>query len=94
MPWRQGRRCPAGTSPRTRRDRPARHARGDGRRARAPAEAARPLRRSRAAAGHSPHATPLRVSQDLGGMQPPLHLLHHPHHARQTTKLSNGASSF
>ena len=51
---------------------------------RAPAAAARPVRRPRAAAGHQADAAPLRVSEDLRGLQPPLQLLHHPVDARRS----------
>ena len=51
--------------------------------ARAPAQAARSVHRSRSAAGHQAHAEALRVPEDLRGLQPPLHLLHHPLDARR-----------
>ena len=57
--------------------------RSDGRGARAPAEAARSVRRPRAAAGHQAHAAALRVPQDQRRLQPPLHVLHHPVDARR-----------
>ena len=71
---------------------PARtHAGGDARRARAPAEAARSLHRSRAAAGHQAHAAALRLSQDRRRLQPPLHLLHHPVDARRSRVAARSA---
>ena len=47
------------------------------------AEAARPVRRPRAAAGYQAHADALRLPQDQRGLQPPLHVLHHPLDARR-----------
>ena len=67
-----------------RRDRTARDRRGDGRRASAPAEAARPVHRSRPCAGDQAHAAALRVSQDQRGLQSPLHVLHHSVDARRS----------
>ena len=54
-----------------------------GGRARGRAADARPVPRSRAAAGHQADAAALRVSEDLRGLQQPLHLLHHPEAARR-----------
>jgi ribosomal protein S12 methylthiotransferase len=53
-----------------------------GYRASAPAQAARPVFRSGAAAGHAPDAGPLRLPEDFRRLQPQLHLLHHPVAAR------------
>ena len=51
-------------------------------------EAARSLRRSGAAAlrhrRRQAHAAPLRLFEDQRRLQPPLHLLHHPEHARRS----------
>ena len=66
-----------------RRHRPARHAGGDEGGARAPAKAARSLHRPGSAAGHQAHAAALRLPEDLRGLQPPLHVLHHPLDARR-----------
>ncbi|CAA9412000.1 MAG: Ribosomal protein S12p Asp88 (E. coli) methylthiotransferase, partial [uncultured Ramlibacter sp.] len=65
-------------------DRPARHAGSDGCRARPPAQAARPLHRPGAGGGHQAHAEALRLPEDQRGLQPPLHLLHHPLDARRS----------
>ena len=46
-------------------------------------QAARPVRRPGAAAGHQAHADALRLSQDHRRLQPPLHVLHHPVDARR-----------
>ncbi len=77
---REGRRPvrPRRASEGARGDGPARHGGGAGGRPRAPAAAARSLRRPRAAAGGQAHAVPLRVSQDQRRLQPSLHVLHHP----------------
>ena len=66
------------------RHRTARGGRSDGRRARAPSQAARSVRRPRAAAGDQAHAAPLRVPQDQRRLQPSLHVLHHPGDARRS----------
>ena len=85
LPRREGRRrlrarrAPEGA----RGHRPARDRRGDVGGARAPAEAARPVRRPRPAAGDPAHAEALRVPEDQRGLQPPLHVLHHPVDARR-----------
>ena len=68
------------------RHRPACDAGGDGRGAPARAQAARSLRRPGARGArrvprrrrHQAHAAPLRLPEDQRGLQPPLHLLHHP----------------
>ena len=91
LPRRQGgrgRRQPGApdASERPRGDRPARDRRGDGRGPRPRAQAARPVRRPRSrAAGdrHQADAQALRLSQDQRGLQPSLHLLHHPEPARR-----------
>ena len=57
--------------------------RGDGRRAPAPPQAARPVRRSRPCCGDQAHAAALRLSQDQRGLQSPLHVLHHSVDARR-----------
>jgi ribosomal protein S12 methylthiotransferase len=59
-------------------DRPARDRGSDGRGACASAEAARSIRRSRAAAGDQAHAAALRLPEDQRRLQSPLHVLHHP----------------
>ena len=50
---------------------------GDGGGACASAAAARPLPEPDSAAGHQAHAQALRLSENLRGLQPSLHLLHH-----------------
>ena len=72
---------------RARRYRPARHAGSDGRRTHPlpqaprslPGSGARRFRRSRSQA----HTQALRLPENQRGLQPPLHLLHHPFHARR-----------
>ena len=56
---------------------------GGGRRARGGAAAARSLCRSGAAGRFAPDAAPLRLFEDLGGLQQPLLVLHHPAVARE-----------
>ena len=72
-----------GASEGARGHRPARDRRSDVGGARAPAEAARSVRRPRAAAGHQADADALRVPEDQRRLQPSLHVLHHPVDARR-----------
>ena len=46
-------------------------------------QAARPVHRPGAGHRHQAHAAPLRLPEDQRRLQPPLHLLHHPQHARR-----------
>ncbi len=62
--------------------RPAGVRKRDGGGARRSARAARSVRRSHPRRGRAPDATPLRLSEDLRGLRPPLHVLHHPELAR------------
>ena len=52
--------------------------------------AARALPRPRAAAGPEAHAAPLRLSEDLRGLQQPLLVLHHPAAARRSRQPPGG----
>ena len=54
------------------------------------AAGARPVPRSRAAAGRQADAAALRLSEDLGGLQQPLQLLHHPEAARRSRLAPGG----
>ena len=62
--------------------RPAGVRKRDGGRARRSASAPRSVRRSHSRRRRAPHAAPLRLSQDLRRLRPPLHVLHHPKLAR------------
>ena len=59
-------------------------------RARGGPAAARSVRRSRAGARREAHAAPLRVLEDLRGLQSPLQLLHHPAPARRPRQPPRG----
>ena len=54
-------------------------------------QAARSVRRPRAAAGHQAHAAALRVPEDQRRLQPPLHVLHHPVDARRPRRAGRSA---
>ena len=81
-------------SQRAGRDRPACHAGGDGRGACALPQAARSVHRSGAGrfrrGGPQADAAPLRLPEDQRGLQPSLHLLHHPFHARRPGQPAGG----
>ena len=64
--------------------RPASVRAGGRSRARRRAAAARSVRRPGAARGPAPDAAPLRLSEDLRGLQQPLLVLHHPAPARRS----------
>ena len=55
----------------------------DGGGARRRARPARPVRRSHPRTGREADAAPLRLSEDFGRLQQPLHVLHHPETARR-----------
>ena len=79
---RQARRDPRRFPERLGDHRPAGVRKRDGGGARRSARAPRSVRRSHPRRRRAAHAAPLRLSQDLGGLRPPLHLLHHPEPAR------------
>ncbi len=83
LPGRQGRHRAEDASQGAFRHRAARDRCRDERGAPVPAQTARSLYRPGAAARRAPHAAAFRLSEDIRGLQPSLHLLHHPRTARR-----------